>query len=277
MLGLRTLSSIIIILPVIAAIWLGGVAYSAMIVLVGAAIGWELARLANLRTTSHVVISVLLVAATPVIAQIQWVGFGGLWIITSVVGFLVLARADVTENAERIGFAILCCLAHLALYSLVWLRLSDPQGMGIILFIVLVIAATDIGGYFFGRFIGGPKLAVKISPNKTWAGLIGGMLFAGIVSYAVARGLIELGGWSVGDDVGVFLSMTVILGVVVAPIAQTGDLLESWIKRKRGVKDSSNLIPGHGGVLDRIDGYLTTVPLVALMALLDKGGPISWP
>jgi phosphatidate cytidylyltransferase len=84
-------------------------------------------------------------------------------------------------------------------------------------------------------------------------------------------------GWHPDEKATTFLVVTIILSVLLALVAQLGDLLESWIKRKRGAKDSGNLIPGHGGILDRVDGYLTVVPLVTLITLMDKGGPFAWP
>jgi phosphatidate cytidylyltransferase len=123
----------------------------------------------------------------------------------------------------------------------------------LVLWAMLVTWATDIFAYFAGRGIGGPKLAPRISPNKTWAGLIGGMLGAALVG-AVAGQLLDL------DDL--FLWM----GAPLALLAQLGDLYESAVKRRRGVKDSGGLIPGHGGVLDRVDGLLPVA--VATLALL---------
>ncbi|MFZ1743692.1 MAG: phosphatidate cytidylyltransferase [Pontixanthobacter sp.] len=116
--------------------------------------------------------------------------------------------------------------------------------------VVAVVIATDVGAYFSGRAIGGPKIAPKISPSKTWAGLIGGAALAGAVS----------AGFFV-HNTGEFtlrpmLFIAFALGAMLAVLAQCGDFFESWLKRKAGVKDSSNLIPGHGGVFDRVDGLL---------------------
>ncbi len=277
MLGLRILSSVIIIPPVMAAIWYGGYSYMALIVLVGGALGWELARLATARDGLVLVFNVFCMACTPVIAEYIGVIHGFIWIVIGVIGFAVITRSHVQPTSERIGFALICALGHLALLSLVWLRFGDARGAGVIFYVVMVIAATDIGGYFAGKGIGGPKLAPRISPNKTWAGLIGGMALAGLAGFGFVKLLTLAGGWYPDEKATAFLVATIILSVVLAPVAQLGDLLESWIKRKRGAKDSGNLIPGHGGILDRVDGYLTAVPLVALITLMDKGGPFAWP
>lgn len=277
MLGLRILSSVIIIPPVIAAVWYGGYSYMVLIVLVGGAIGWELARLATDRGGLVEIFNVFCMACTPIVAEYIGVIHGFIWILIGVIGFAVITRVHVQSTSERIGFALICTLGHLALLSLVWLRFGDAHGAGVIFYVVLVIAATDIGGYFAGKGIGGPKLAPRISPNKTWAGLMGGMILAGIAGFGFVKILSLAGGWHPDEKATAFLVVTIILSILLAPVAQLGDLLESWIKRKRGAKDSGNLIPGHGGILDRVDGYLTVVPLVALITLMDKGGPFAWP
>ena len=127
----------------------------------------------------------------------------------------------------------------------------------LVLWLMLVTWATDIFAYFAGRSIGGPKLAPKISPNKTWAGLIGGMAGAAIVG-ALAANFFGLGApffW---------------LGAPMGLIAQLGDLYESAVKRRYGVKDSGTILPGHGGVLDRLDGLLpvAVATLIILIATL---------
>ena len=124
----------------------------------------------------------------------------------------------------------------------------------LVFWLMLVTWATDIFAYFAGRAIGGPKLAPRISPNKTWAGLIGGMAGAAVVG-AVAAWLFEL------DPIFTFA------GALMGLVAQLGDLYESRVKRRLGVKDSGTILPGHGGVLDRLDGLLPVV-LVTLMLLL---------
>lgn len=147
--------------------------------------------------------------------------------------------------------------------SLLWLRNIDipthaNAGFFLTLYVIAVVSATDIGAYFAGRQIGGAKLAPSISPNKTWAGLGGGMLAAAIVGGFVSSftpfPITFFGG--VG------------LGALLAVIAQVGDLIESWLKRRAGVKDSGTLLPGHGGLLDRIDGYILVLPLFALLFAL---------
>lgn len=133
---------------------------------------------------------------------------------------------------------------------------------GLVFWAMVVTWSTDIGAYAAGRSIGGPKLAPRISPNKTWAGLIGGIVAAALFGWLVARAEI----FSLGSP---FLW----LGGLMAVLAQAGDLYESWEKRRAGVKDSGTLLPGHGGVLDRVDGLLPVaiVTLAILMAGLWTG------
>ena len=120
----------------------------------------------------------------------------------------------------------------------------------VVIGILAVVIATDTGAYFSGRSIGGPKIAPSISPSKTWAGLFGGMLAAGLVSAGFF--IFNTGEFTLRP----MLFIAFAIGALLAVIAQCGDFFESWLKRRAGMKDSSNLIPGHGGVLDRVDGLL---------------------
>jgi phosphatidate cytidylyltransferase len=141
------------------------------------------------------------------------------------------------------------------IYILVWLRNYEPAGLQFVLWFFVVIWATDTGAYFSGKIIGGPKLAPRVSPNKTWAGFFGGIGFAVIMSLFLkvyAHPMIGL--WVI-----------ITAGVLLSIIGQFGDLLESWCKRRFGVKESGSMIPGHGGILDRIDAILLSAPIAALM------------
>lgn len=147
---------------------------------------------------------------------------------------------------------------------LMWLRHRPDVGFIDAAFLILVIWGTDIGAYVAGRLLGGPKLAPRISPGKTWSGALGGLLVGALVGVAVALA-------SEGSLVHAFGA-----GVLVSLCAQLGDLMESAIKRKLGVKDSGRTIPGHGGLFDRLDGFLTAVPLAALLAACVQGGMALW-
>ncbi len=141
--------------------------------------------------------------------------------------------------------------------ALLWIRERADHTLFLLLWVFIVTWSTDIGAYFAGRAIGGPKLAPAISPNKTWAGLIGGMIAAAVLG-------------------GVWATTTGLPGALIwlAPLfaagAQLGDLFESWLKRRAGVKDSGDLLPGHGGVLDRLDGLVVVACLTALVSLAGR-------
>lgn len=140
--------------------------------------------------------------------------------------------------------------------AIVYLREID-NGILIMLWTLALVWATDIGAYFSGRAIGGPKLAPQYSPNKTWAGLVGGVALTAAVSFAL----------HIYWGLPLYL---VLLSVPLAVLAQMGDLFESWLKRKAGAKDSGTIFPGHGGVMDRLDGLIPVAPVVALIMLAEN-------
>jgi phosphatidate cytidylyltransferase len=159
---------------------------------------------------------------------------------------LTTRETNIRWRLSGIAYATIPCAC------MIWLRES---GSAPVLFVILVVAATDIGAYFTGREIGGPKLAPTISPGKTWSGLGGGMIAAALVA-------------TICSSFSPYPSsapVAFILGGTLAAIAQGGDLFESWLKRRVGVKDSSNLIPGHGGLLDRVDGLVAALPVYTLL------------
>jgi len=140
------------------------------------------------------------------------------------------------------------------------LRSDGADGFHAMLVLFAVVWATDIAAYFVGRAVGGPKLAVALSPNKTWSGALGGTLAAVVAAVAVGK--------AVGLTSLFALAM---LAVVLSVVAQVGDLFESALKRRFGAKDSSHLIPGHGGLMDRLDGFVTAGVVAALIGLT-RGG-----
>jgi len=146
--------------------------------------------------------------------------------------------------------------ALLPAISLLWIRERDARGVDLLLWVFIVTWATDIGAYFVGRAIGRTKLAPSISPGKTVEGLIGGVIAAALLG----------GAWVIYLDLSRVL---LILAPLFALAAQGGDLFESWIKRRVGVKDSGHWLPGHGGLLDRLDGL---VPVAVLTALVQLSG-----
>jgi phosphatidate cytidylyltransferase len=161
-----------------------------------------------------------------------------------IVGFVWMSSRDRLATIF-IALLVLCILSARTMLGL-------PNGHLALLCLAAVVAACDIAAYFVGRRVGGPKLAPQISPNKTRSGAAGGVVGAVLASLAVMSLL-------------PFTMLEILIGVViVAILAQAGDLLESALKRHLGVKDSGTLIPGHGGFLDRFDGYLLTLPVMCL-------------
>jgi len=194
----------------------------------------------------------------PVAVLAVW--FGG-WLFAALVGVFAglmlwewrrLTGGRAAWMALGIPYVLLPCLA------LIWLR--DQSGDAFLVLILFVcVWASDTGAYAAGRMIGGPKLAPRISPNKTWAGLFGAMAASAAVLLAALhwRGGAAPDGWS--------LSTAAVLGAGIGLVGQAGDLFESWVKRRFGAKDSGTLIPGHGGALDRLDSMLFVAPTAALV------------
>ena len=140
------------------------------------------------------------------------------------------------------------------------IRLDERHGFLAIVFLFAVVWGTDIGGYFVGRAFGGPKLAPGISPKKTWSGAIGGMIAGVAAAAAIVVAYTTSNPW-----------MVVIVAVLLSVASQAGDLFESWLKRTFDAKDASTLIPGHGGVMDRLDGFIFAATAAALLGLI-RGG-----
>lgn len=205
----------------------------------------------KVRVISGAVMAVMVLSA---------LALGGMFFI----GLIMLAALQMIREWDSITINenILWRLAGLAYVAipcaaLVWIRGHDT-GADLVLSLLLIVWATDIGAYFAGRTIGGAKLAPAISPNKTWAGLGGGALAAAIVAMICSTFSPVPAHWAHG----------VWMGPLLAILAQAGDLFESWLKRRAGVKDSGTLIPGHGGLLDRVDGLVPTAPVFALFVWL---------
>jgi phosphatidate cytidylyltransferase len=144
--------------------------------------------------------------------------------------------------------------------SLIWIR-EHAKGREVIFWLLANVWVTDIAAYFAGNLIGGPKLCPNISPNKTWSGLIGGVAGACLVGYITAD-------ISHSNKPAYLIILSATLGIY----GQIGDLIESWIKRKFNVKDSGKIIPGHGGILDRVDSLVPVAPKVVFVLLFDKWG-----
>jgi len=245
----------VVLIPLAVAIaYAGGWLWTALVTL--AAIGLFVEWLAIVGLSGATRVTVPGVAALAVAGLCFATGRLDAALIVLGVGFV----AVVSIAPERRGWAAAGFLyAAAAEIASVLVRLDPAKGFAALMFVLLIVWVTDSGGYFAGRGIGGPKLWPKVSPKKTWAGAAGG--FAASLAVAVAFAAFGLG------KTGPLLMLSAVLSVV----SQLGDLFESAVKRRFGVKDSSHIIPGHGGLMDRLDGFVAAVVVAALFGFL-RGG-----
>lgn len=230
-LGVRAASAVVMVAVAGTALWLGGWVWTAFVALVALGVLWEWSRLARA------------IANSPV-AVVLWLLGGAIYI--------------------GLGATILASLRMM------------PQDPGAVLMVAGSVIATDIGAYFAGRTFGGPKIAPAISPSKTWSGLAGGVLGASLVvmlmmstvCYDGPEALFAYWRACLVESFRHFdILMCLPIGALIAITAQAGDFFESWMKRRAGVKDSGNLIPGHGGLYDRVDGLLAVCFVLGLFLL----------
>ncbi|WP_196157226.1 phosphatidate cytidylyltransferase [Reinekea sp. G2M2-21] len=235
-----------------------------LIVALGA---WEWANISGVKTQGGrigvAVVSVLLLFAIHFAIPVASTLWSALilmtlvwWLIASVTVFLYPKKATwLSSVVLRIAVAVPVLGAFWM--GLVWLK-NQPQSVLLLTWLMLLVWGADIGAYFAGRLFGNRKLAPKVSPGKTWAGVYGGMLTSVLVSVIIAYFFLpdhDLKGWA----------WLVLLSSAVVAISVMGDLFESLLKRNRGIKDSSALLPGHGGILDRIDSLCAATPMFVLL------------
>ncbi len=225
-------------------IWLGGPSFIALLVLLTTLMIWELAVMTAPKAQGVALALALLGACALLLSvglpqRVSWIV-----LVLPSLGLALTPRRD-PVLAAAIGLAVM-----VAGFGLIHLRGS--AGGLVILWVVAIVVASDVMGYFAGRLLGGPKFWPAISPKKTWSGTIAGWLAA--VGVGSGFALAGFAGWGI-----------VVLSPLVALAGQMGDIAESWLKRRAGVKDASRLIPGHGGVLDRFDAMTGAVLAVLLI------------
>jgi phosphatidate cytidylyltransferase len=250
----RIVAAMVLAPLAIAIAYAGGWLWIVLVTLIVIGLYVEWLTVVGLARDIRVVLSgsaALAIAGLCLMAERSEISFGVLGI-----GLVVSALiAPERRNWVAAGFLY----AAAAEVASVMVRLDAEKGFAALMLVLLVVWATDIGGYFAGRSIGGPKLWPRVSPKKTWAGAVGSF----VASLAVAGGFAAL-------DLGKTAPL-LLLGAVLSVVSQLGDLFESAVKRRFGVKDSSHIIPGHGGLLDRLDGFVAAVLVAAILGFV-RGG-----
>ena len=266
-LGKRALSAAILIPVVLAAVWAGGAWFTLLVAVLGVAIAYEWTDIVHGHNATQFAIHATAAIAGAVLPPETGIATA-LIVLMALTGLATFLAA--LNRTLGLWAALGVAYAGLPAIALVTLR-SDPSfGMKALFWLLAVVWASDSAAYFAGRLIGGPRLAPVISPNKTWAGAIGAMVGAAIAGAAAAKLL-----------VGAALA-PVFLGMALSIVAQAGDLFKSALKRKYGLKDSGNLIPGHGGIIDRVDGAVAAALAAAIVGILRAGasgageGLLAW-
>lgn len=252
-LGVRIVAGVAMAVVALAVLWAGSLPFAALVSAVAVVVSWEWGRI--VRAGGVDAIFVIQAAAVIIAVLLASKGLAGLGLIAVLVAAIISALLAFGERGHMAALGAL--YAGLPALALVWLRGSDMIGMLAVLFVLLSVWTTDTGAYFGGRQIGGPKLMPRVSPNKTWSGLLCGIAAAGIIGAIFAM----------ATNVGLHAGRMAVGGMVLGLVAQAGDLFESALKREYGVKDASALIPGHGGFMDRIDGLAAAAVLAAIFAM----------
>jgi phosphatidate cytidylyltransferase len=255
-LTLRILSAAVLAPLAVVTAYLGGWPFVTFWTIAACSIMWEWRKIVAQPTDMFGIVGEFTIALAGACALL---GLGA-----SIVPFVGLGAVVVgigaRTNPLRLWVAAGVLYAGALLYACVLLRYDPSYGFVAIILLFAVVWATDIAGYFVGRFVGGPKLWPRVSPKKTWSGAIGGALGAIVAALAVAR----------------FAHLTnslaiVRLALLLSAVSQAGDLFESAFKRRFGVKDAGHVIPGHGGIMDRLDGFVAAAVVAALIGITRSG------
>jgi phosphatidate cytidylyltransferase len=256
-LTLRVISALILAPVVLLAVWAGGIVFSALIIAIAVLGFWEWTQMSGPQDPEWTRPGLAGTLACGLLALHfhQW-ELAVIFIVTPAVAALVIGCAAEPQKWAGLGIFYVALPAA----GLILIRSGGPTGLAAVIFIMLVVWATDIVAYFGGRAIGGPKLWPRVSPNKTWSGGICGLAAALLVGIAMSGYL--FGEPRFGD---------ILVAAILSVFSQAGDFLESGVKRRFGAKDSGNLIPGHGGVLDRVDGLFGAAAIALLLSVAGMG------
>ena len=259
----RAVSGIILIVAAVLAVFAGGIVFGGFVIISAVAGLREWHRLVNdgKLAPQMFITAISLVAA---VALLLASGNPALALAVISAGALCALVWSAFRDRSPVWHALGAIYLGVPAIALILLR-GATHGAGLLLGILLAVWSADTGALFGGRFIGGPKLVPRLSPNKTWAGFICGTFAAGVVE-ASFFGL--LGGSAIAG---------LTFGIIIGLFGHAGDLFESWVKRRFQAKDSGGLIPGHGGVLDRIDSLLFVAPVCAFLVLLAGLNPFQGP
>ena len=260
----RVLSAAVLGPVALAALYLGSPFLEAIVTVAALAMAWEWDRLCGERRFGPSGwAAVLSLAVAGVAAWSRRFDVAGVALVLGTLAAYAAASAARRTHPAWISAAPIVIGVPCA--ALMWLRSLPSGGFETAIWLIGAVWATDVAAYAFGRLVGGARLAPRISPNKTWAGLVGAIAAAALWGFLCALWAGAKTPW-----------LLCILGAGAAVVAQAGDLGISFVKRRFGAKDASNLIPGHGGVLDRLDGLLTAAPALVAAVLLANAGILAW-
>lgn len=257
-LQLRVLSAVVLAVAVLWLTWLGGLPFRLLVALIGAAIFYEWCAMSRtVANASYQALTALLLAAV-LLALLA--GLPAATVLLMLVGAAIASIGVGFIRGQGSWTTVGLAYAGFSGVSLAYLRGGDHSGLTAILFLFATVWATDILAYFVGRAVGGPKLAPAISPGKTWSGAVGGAI-GGLAAGLLAAKMVGVPN----------LPLLGIVALLLSIISQIGDLFESWVKRRCGVKDSGAIIPGHGGVMDRVDGLVAAAFALYLIGWMAGG------
>jgi phosphatidate cytidylyltransferase len=254
-LAMRVASAVVMAAVAIAAVFFSPWSFLLLILAGAAIVNWEWSRLVRGEGSD----AIALIQGASLLAITVLSALGRFWLVLGLFVLAELATLWLARDRQRLFWSLFGLLYMvLPAASLVWIRSDQSYGALAILFVLLAAWTADTAAFAAGRLIGGPKLAPSISPKKTWSGFVAGLVLPTVLGYGFA--------YFVLHQPGLYLAL---VAAALALACQLGDLAESGIKRHFGVKDASGLIPGHGGLLDRIDGFMLASPVAALIALRD--------